>query len=181
MNLSFDPKNRQQLLMALAFGVVGIWAADNLVISPLIRSWNSRTEGIADLRKKVADGQQLLTRERSLRDRWKVMQTNTLPTELSVAEGRVLGAFDGWSRDSRVSVTSIKPQWKRTADHFMVLECRVDAAGSLSTLTRFLYEVEADPLALKVDSVEIGSRDSTGGQLTLGLQVSGLVLSTEKR
>lgn len=181
MNLSFDPKNRQQLLMALAFGVVGIWAADNLIISPLIRSWDSRTKAIADLRKKVADGQQLLTRERSLRDRWKIMQTNTLPAEVSVAEGRVLGAFDGWSRDSRVSVTSIKPQWKRTADDFMVLECRVDAAGSLSTLTRFLYEVEADPLALKVDSVEIGSRDSTGAQLTLGLQVSGLVLSTEKR
>lgn len=181
MNLSFDAKNRQQLLMALALGVVGIWAADNLVISPLIAAWNSRTKAIADLRKKVADGQQLLARERSLRDRWKVMQTNTLPAEVSVAEGRVLGAFDGWSRDSRVSVTSIKPQWKRTADDFMVLECRVDAAGSLSTLTRFLYEVEADPLALKVDSVEIGSRDSTGGQLTLGLQVSGLVLSTEKR
>jgi len=181
MNLSFDPKNRQQLLMALALGVVGIWAADNLVISPLIASWNSRTKALADLRKKVADGRQLLTREGSLRDRWKIMQTNTLPAEMSVAEGRVLGAFDGWSRDSRVSVTSIKPQWKRTADDFMVLECRVDAAGSLSTLTRFLYEVEADPLALKVDSVEIGSRDSTGGQLTLGLQVSGLVLSTEKR
>jgi len=51
----------------------------------------------------------------------------------------------------------------------------------LSTLTRFLHEVESDPLALRVDSVELASRDRTGAQLTLGLQVSGLVLSTEKR
>jgi hypothetical protein len=29
--------------------------------------------------------------------------------------------------------------------------------------------------------VELSSRDTTGAQLTLGLQVSGLVLSTEKR
>ena len=80
-----------------------------------------------------------------------------------------------------MTVTSIKPLWRRTADDFMTLECRVDASGSLSTLTRFLHEVESDPLALRVDSVELGSRDRTGAQLTLGLQVSGLVLSTEKR
>lgn len=179
--MNFDPKNRQQILMAAALGVVGLWAADNLVFTPLVKSWDGRTKAIADLRKKVADGQQIIGRERGIRDRWKVMRTNTLPAEVSVAEGRVLGAFDGWSRDSRISVTSIKPQWKRTAEDFMTLECRVDAAGSLSTITRFLYEVEADPLALKVDSVELSSRDTTGGQLTLGLQVSGLVLSTEKR
>jgi hypothetical protein len=109
------------------------------------------------------------------------MRTNTLPTEVSVAEGRLLGAFDGWSRESRVSITSIKPQWKRNEDDYMTLECRVDAAGSLSTITRFLYEVEHDPMALRVDSVELNARDTTGGQLTLGLLVSGLVLTPESR
>jgi hypothetical protein len=179
--MNFDPKNRQQLLMAAALGVVGLWAADNLLISPLIKSWQTRGTKIVELRKQISDGTQLIQRERGIRDRWKIMRTNTLPVEVSAAEGRVLGAFDDWSRESRVSVTSIKPQWKRTAEDFTTLECRVDASGSLSTITRFLYEVEKDPLALKVDSVELSSRDTTGAQLTLGLQVSGLVLSTEKR
>jgi hypothetical protein len=179
--MNFDPKNRQQVLLAVALGVVGLWAADNLLLAPLVKSWHERTKAIADLKKQVQAGQQMLQRERGIRDRWAAMRTNTLPAEVSAAEGRVLGAFDGWSRDSRVSVTSIKPQWKRTADDFMTLECRVDAAGSLATITRFLYEVEADPLALKVESIELSSRDTTGAQLTLGLQVSGLVLSTEQR
>ena len=179
--MNFDPKNRQRLLTAAALGIVGLWAADNLVLTPLVKDWHARNQAIADLQKKIRDGEQMLQRERGIRDRWTVMRTNTLPAEVSAAEGRVLGAFDGWSRESRISVTSIKPQWKRTADDFMTLECRVDAAGSLSTITRFLHEVESAPLALRVDSVELSSRDTTGAQLTLGLQVSGLVLSTEKR
>ena len=47
----------------------------------------------------------------------------------------------------------------------------------MPALTRFLYSVEKDSLAMKVDSVEIVSRDNDGQQLTLGLQVSGLVLN----
>ena len=41
----------------------------------------------------------------------------------------------------------------------------------------FLYEVEKDPVGLKVDSVEISSRDDNGRQLALGLQVSGLLIN----
>lgn len=175
MKLNFQ--NRQQLLTIVAFAVIGVWAADKLVLTPLLNSWRARATKIADLRKSVAQGGQLLERERVIRERWDSMRTNTLPSAVSQAEGRVLGAFDRWSQDSRVSITSIKPQWKRDAEDYLLLECRVDASGSLATITRFLHEVERDPMALKVDAVELTARDATGAQLTLGLQVSGLVLN----
>ena len=59
----------------------------------------------------------------------------------------------------------------------MTVECRADAFGSLQAITRFLYEIERDPLALKIESVEINARDRAGQQLSLGLQVSGLRLN----
>lgn len=179
MNLDF--KDRQQLLTALALSCVGLWAAESLVFTPLAHTWQSRNTRITNLRTQLREGELLIHREQGIRARWTDMRTNTLPAEVSAAESLVLGAFDGWSRDSRVSIMSIKPQWKRNEDDFMTLECRVDAAGTLSTITRFLYEIEHDALALKVDSVELSSRDNTGSALTLGLQVSGLVLSKEKR
>ena len=55
---------------------------------------------------------------------------------------------------------------------------RVEASGNLATLSRFLYEIEKSPMALKLDSVEITARDKDGQQLALGLQVSGLVLNS---
>lgn len=179
--MTLNPQNRQRLLILLAAAVIGVWAADRLVLTPLLASWRERAGKIADLRKSVAQGEQLLERDRVIRERWDSMRTNTLPSTASQAEGRVLGAFDRWSQDSRVSITSIKPQWKREAEDHLLLECRVDAAGSLATLTRFLYEIERDPLALKIDGLELTSGDATGAQLTLGLQVSGLVLNVSER
>ena len=53
----------------------------------------------------------------------------------------------------------------------------MDAAGSASSLTRFMYAVERSPLALKVESVEVSARDNNGSQLALALVVTGLRLT----
>jgi Tfp pilus assembly protein PilO len=169
--------NRQQLLAIIAIAAVAIWAGDKLILSPLTRSWAERVKQIAELRKSISQGNGLLGREQSIRNRWDSMRTNTLPNEASVAENQVLKSFERWSQESRISITSIKPQWKHNADDYVTLECRVDAFGNLSTLSRFLYSVEKDPLALKVEAVEITARDNDGQQLSLALQVSGLLLS----
>lgn len=175
-----DGPGRQRLLIIVTSIIVGLWVGDNLVLSPLVKAWNGRSDRIVRLRKQVADGEQLLRRESGkdgIRTRWQEMQSNALPSSVSQAEGRMLGAFDRWSRDSQISVSSVKPQWKRTADDYASLECRVDATGSLSAITRFIYEIEQDPLGMKVDIVELNSRDNNGAQLSLGLQVNGLVLN----
>jgi hypothetical protein len=175
--MKLNLRNRQQLLTVVALVVVGVWAGDRLVLTPLSHSWTARKARLAELRKSVDEGGRTLRRERSLRDAWDRMRTNALPGEVSVAEDRVLKAFDRWREESRITITSIKPQPKRGADDLPTLEFRVDASGNLATITRFLYEVEKDPLALKVDLVELGTRDNDGALLTLGLQVSGLLYS----
>src|SRR5262245_66362715 len=109
------------------------------------------------------------------------MQANTLPNNSALAEQQVLKAFDSWAQRTRLSVTSITPQWKHDADNYVTLECRVDASGTLDRLSQFLYEIERDPMALKVEQVEITAKDKTGSLLTLGLQVSGLVLTPDEK
>ena len=174
-------KNRQQLLMVLAIAVVALFAADKIILSPLGNFWTQRSKQIAELRKKVENGSQLVRREQSLRSRWEQMRRNTLPNNPSLAEQQVLGAFDRWSQANRIGITSINPQWKHDADEYMTLQCRVEAAGTLNTLSRFLYDMEKDATALKLEIVEISARDNEGQQLALGLQVSGLVLTPQEK
>jgi len=169
-------KNRQQLLMILAGVAVALLVGDSLVFTPLVKLWKSRSAYIVELRKKVNDGDGLVRRDAGIQVRWSQMQSNTLPDNASMAEQKVLAAFDKWSQNARISVNSITPQWKRDNDDYTTLECRVDASGSVGTLGRFLYNVEKDPMALKIESVEINVRDKEGQQLSLGLQISGLVL-----
>jgi Tfp pilus assembly protein PilO len=174
-------KNRQQLLVVLAVTAFALLIGDKIIFTPLVRSWKTRSETISELRQKLAKGELLVAREQVVRGRWTQMQHDMLPTETSLAEQQVLKALDSWAQRSGVSVNSITPQWKRDSDDFMTLECRVDAAGDLETLSQFLYNAEKDPMALKLDSVELSARDNNGQQLTLGLQVSGLALIVQKQ
>ena len=170
-------KNRQQLLMILAIGVVALFAADKIIISPLISAWKSRSKQIDDLRSQVSRGQSLVRRDQSLREHWDRMRTNALPANRSLAEQRVTEAFERWAQDSRISLTSVSPQWKDTED-YSTLQCRLEGTANLEAIRRFLYDMEKDPMALRLETVEVSTRDPEGQQLSLGLQVSGLVLGT---
>jgi len=170
-------KNRQHVLAIVAIVAVSLLAGDKFVLSPLMRSWAERSTQIKELTKRVTQGSQVVNRDQVIRGRWEHMRTNMLPSNTSVAENTVLKAFERWSQESRLSITSIKPQWKRAADDYVTLECRADGFGNMQAVSRFLYNVERDPLALKVEAVEITSRDNDGQQLSLGLQVSGLLLN----
>jgi Tfp pilus assembly protein PilO len=176
--MSASKINRQKLLMILAGGAVLLLVLDSLVVTPLTKTWQARTAEIAKLQKNVTEGRSLIARADRTKALWAEMETQALPADRAKAEQDLITAFDRWGRSNSVELGSIKPQWKRGAtNRYSQLECRVDATGSLATLSRFLYEVEKSPLALRVDSVELTSRDEQGQKLTLGLLVSGLRLT----
>lgn len=167
-------ENRQQILAALAISVVGLLLLDRLVITPMISGWKERSQKIAELKKSIAQGESLAGRAEIIRDRWSNMQTNTL--EEASAERKLLESFQRWADRSNISVSSIQPS-KRTEEDHISLECRVNASGNVTALSRFLYEIEHDPMALRVENLEITSRDENGRTLGLALQVSGLILT----
>jgi hypothetical protein len=173
-------RNRQQWLVIAALTVVGLFLADRLIITPLIAGWRERSARIEELRKSIAKGEGLVQRGDRIRERWDTMRTNALPDNVSTAENQVLRAFERWSEESRISISGIKPQWKRAGEDFMTFECRADAFGSIHALTRFLHALEKDPLALRVESVEITARDESGQQLALAIQVSALLLNPQE-
>ncbi|MCX6914861.1 MAG: hypothetical protein NT167_17725 [Verrucomicrobia bacterium] len=178
-------KNRQQILIMVTIAAVSLFAADRLVLSPLLKAWSVRATRIADLRKNIDRANAMMQREQlpnqSIRSRWEQMSRNTLTNNNSAAEQRVFKAVDLWAQNSGVAISAITPQWKHDSDDYMTFECRVDAAGDLGKLSRFLYSVERDPMALKLELVELGARDKEGQQLSMGLQLSGLVLTPQKR
>jgi hypothetical protein len=174
-------ENRQQLLVILVFAAAVLLVGNTLIYEPMTKWWSSRSAQITKLRDQVRNGDRLIKYEASDRRAWDEMKRNTLPKNNSLAEQQVLRALEDWSRQTGATVTGIIPQWKNDADEYMTFNCRVEASGNLGNLSRFLYEIENDPMALKLDSVELSTRDTTGQQLTLSLQLSGLVLLAEAK
>ena len=172
--------NRQKVLAIAAISAVAVLAADRLLITPLTGLWKERTRRISELRNNLEKGTSLLAREQAIRDRWDRMRKSALPTDVSAAESKVLTAVERWTKASAITFTSIKPQWKQNADDYKTLECRIDATGDMESVTRFVYELERDPLALRVEDLELSARDDNGQQLSLGVRFTGLVLTGEQ-
>lgn len=172
-------KNRQQMLIVVAIAAVALLASDKLLFKPLTKAWDNRSRQIKELRVRVRDGQALLQRDQVIRSRWAHMQANTLTNNTSAAEQKFFRSIDGWAQNSRVNILAVTPQWRRDADDHATYQCRIDASGNLSTLTRFIYEIQNDPAAVKLESVELTARDKEGQQLALALQLSGLVLTPQ--
>jgi hypothetical protein len=172
-------ENRQTLLAVIAASAVGVWVADQFIFEPLWHAWSARAGTIRELRAKVLDGKNRIDGERRLRAAWDAIRTNALPDNLSLAEQRVLRSFDTWSQSSDTSIVSIAPQLRQDDDK-STLECRVEVTGNLASITRFIFEIENASVDLRLSGLELSARDAEGQELTAGLQVSGLILATDK-
>jgi Tfp pilus assembly protein PilO len=173
-----ETKNREKYL-AIAVGVcVGLLLLNVVVFTPLTSNWKARQAKIADLRKQIQDGKMMMHRAAAIEDHWAQMNTNTLPNNLTLAESQLFKAFDGWARASYVTLAGQKPQSKDSDDpDYSNMEWRADVTGNLQQVFLFLHAVESSPMALKVESLELTTKDDNGSQLALGLTVSGLILN----
>ena len=173
-------ENRQKTLMIFAGVCLGLFAGNFIIYEPLMKNWEARSEKIQKLRKDVEENQRLLAQKDRILDRWERMKTNALPMDKSLAESKVLNAVDSWEQASSIKIERRQPQWKEDQD-YTTLELNIDASGDMTSITRFLYNLERDlpKLALRIENMDIMSRDNNGQQLSLGLQLTGLVLNPE--
>jgi hypothetical protein len=176
--MKLEIPDRQRWLVFAAGALVALLVLDSILFTPLTRMWKEHSTEIATLRKKVTEGRALIASGPQVERTWLEMQRNALPKDAAQAQQEVFTALEGWARTANVQVDSQRSQWKRGGtDKYSLFEYRVDATGSLPALTRFLYELERSPVALRVDSVDLAARDESGGKITLGLIVTGLRLS----
>ncbi len=169
-------KNRQEFLVVLTVAAFALLVVVNFILEPLGDWWSARQAQIKELRTEVTAGQQLIRRESGIRSRWADMTANALPENTSLAEQKLLTAVDGWSRGSGAEVTSLMPQWKNESTNYLTLTCRVETSGDLGALSKFLYDLENGPMAIRVDSLELGAHDKDGQQMTLSTEINGLAL-----
>jgi hypothetical protein len=171
-----ETKNREKMLAIAAGAALVLLLLNYLVISPLIDGWQNRTKHIKDLKDRIANGAMLIRRQDTVEARWDYMRTNALDSNPTAAEKQLFTAFDRWVKQSGATEGSFRPQVQETDDNYSTIDCRADVSGEMLSILHFLYNMEKDPLGVKINSFELTSRDDNGRLLTLGLDLSGLVL-----
>jgi hypothetical protein len=171
-----ETKNREKVLAIAAGAALGLLVLFYLVISPMIDAWQNRTAQIKTLKDNISKGATLIHRQEFVEADWDQMRTNALDSNPAAAEKQLFTAFDRWVTQSGATEGSFRPQVQDTDDNYSTIDCRADVSGDMQTLAKFLYNMEKDPLGVKIEAFELTSRDDNGRQLTLGMNLSGLVL-----
>ncbi len=171
--------NREKVLMIAAAAVIGLFVLDKAVIGPLTNLWKNRAKEIDYLTKDVTKGRQLVEREKMLRDRWEEMKMRALQEDRSAAESEIFTSIDDWSRSARLKTSRIIPNWRDEDDHSK-LSFRVEATGDMEAVMRFLYDLDGEQMALRLDTLDLGRLDQRGPNLALDLTLSGLELPKEQ-
>lgn len=174
-------KRRETLLKIGVGAVVALFLLDRMVISPAFAGWKAQSDRLTALRQKVKNGRQLTEREKSLRARWDEMQRANLPADMSSGENDVYKALARWTSESRVSFTSLTPQWRNHDEGYATFECRATAVGEQAALARLVYEIETDPLPARIEECELTARDAQGKQLSLALRFSFVRIEEQGR
>jgi len=171
--------NREKMLMTAAIAVFGLLILDKIIITPLGNLWTERELEIARLEKDVKKGSNLISLESRLRNTWEDYQQRALPHDRSLAESKVLNAVDDWARSARLKTTRMIPNYRDEDDHSR-LACRVEGSGDMEAVMRFLYDLDGEQLALRVESFDLTSLDKRGSRISVDLTLSGLELPKEK-
>lgn len=167
--------NRKRLLVVAIAICLGLLIMDRLIAGPLIDGWKNRAAQITKLQAQIKKGEALIDHKDSYETRWNEMVKNSLPAEQSQAELMIYAAINDWSK-AGLTLNRQAPQWITDKDGSRHVEFRVLATGSISSIARFLYDVERDPRALRIQDVEISSRDENGRNLSLNMLLTGAVL-----
>ncbi len=171
-----ETEQRKKLLIIGAIAAVVILLGDKMLISPLTNLWQKRAKEIEFLEKDVMKGRALLEREDFLKRRWDDMIRESLPENQPAAESVVFTQLDEWARFSQFDVSSITPQWRDDEEDNLRYLVRIEGNGNMRSITDFLFAIDQKLLPIKVESVEMVSKDKRGTQVGVDLRISGLIL-----
>ena len=173
-------KSREKLLIYVVIIGLGFWLGDKFLLQPYLSSWKKRGENIKNLDKQIADGKQLIARGPSIRADWKSKRDNSLPLDNDEAGAIVANAVRTWAADAGLVLNQVVSSRARVETAFTSVEDRVEVTGNITQILRFLYQMEKDPLAIKLKTLDIDSKDN-GQTLSLAVVVSGLIITKPEK
>lgn len=171
--------HRKRWLLVAAAACALLFLGDRFILGPLTASWKTRARRITELKTSIHNGQTLLDRGETLKERWSQAQANALPAEAPAAENALLGYVSAWASSSGVTVSALAPRWIEDETLGPRMEIRVSGSGSLSAISRFLYSVESSPAPLRLEVLELRARDDNGRELSVDARISGLTAAVK--
>lgn len=170
---------RERMILIVAVAAVLMLIADKFVVGPIRAQREEVKARKLELKAELDKAQILFARQRLMERKWKAMLSDGLRNDTET-ESRIARALDGWSKDTRLTLSSVKPERVASDKGLKEMTFVVAGTGALEAVARFLWQIETAPLPIKVKDMQLGSTNESGQIMSLQLRLSALCLGTER-
>lgn len=167
---------REKYIAAATIITVAILVLDWYVLTPVLGRQASLEAEQQTLLGDLAQANALFKRRVLLGRKWRELLDAGMGRGVAEAESQVLHALRDWSQESRLTLTSLKPE--KVAERGDLLEMSFQAAGTgpMSAIARFLWRIETARIPIRIERLQLGARREGADDLSLQLNVSSLCL-----
>lgn len=172
MKLFSQLSKRERILLFITIGVIILAGLINFIITPLSKKWRHLNNQIASLNAKLSRHMRILSLEKDIEAKYKAY-ADYLKVKGSNEEALalVLQEIERHARSSEVVLTNIVPSGLESKDFYNKFEVRMDIEGDMSSLIKFLYELQRSKHLFRILRLSITTKPGNGEILRSSLQL----------
>jgi len=165
---------RERIIGIAAVLILAALVGDRFILTPAVNRLGELSDQKQTLLAEINEAQSLFERRRLMEKRWQELLGEGLKNE-SDAESRLLHAVGDWAQQSRLTLTSVKPERLSTVKSGLKeMTFTIAGTGSLEAAREFLWQVETAALPVRIKDIQLGSANETGNNMSLQLLLSAL-------
>lgn len=175
--MALSPRERKIALLVGA--VVGLYLLDAVALTPYLARREELDKAVAAKRSELADADDAFRDQKRYRQVWRDLTEGGMRSERSEAESQLLYALNTWTEESRLSLSSVKPERTATEGRFYVINMRVSGSGPQSALAKLLWRLETSPVPIRVTEMTVNAKREGSDDLQVQLGVATLCVNPD--
>lgn len=172
MKLFSQLSKRERMLFILTVSVIISSGLINFIITPLNKKWRRLNNQIKNLNEKFSRYSKILSLEKEIEEKYKAYAEHLkVRTSNEEALASVLQEIEKFARSSGVTITNIVPSGLEIKDFYHKFEVRMDIESNISSLVRFLYELQKSKHLFRIIRLNITTKSGTEDILRSSIQL----------
>lgn len=171
---------QERILVIVTVLVLGIWAANAVVIEPLSDMRRQTANEKLELEAQLEQARNTFNRRKALERKWKGLLSEGMQSDAD-AEIRIARALTEWSQQTGMSLSSLTPERTTTDKGMKEVTFVVAGQGNLEGVASFLYRVETAELPVKVTNMQLGSSSESDDNMSLQLRLSAIYAGASQK
>ena len=175
-----DLSKRETMILYGALAAIVLLIGWTFVFQPMSERMAKTHQLKISLEQEVNAMNALLDRRKEIQARWQTHLNNGLGSDPAATESAMWHQLTQWSSDSNFDLPNITPQRMANDTAFQEVIFTVSGTGTLEGAARLIWAIEQSQMPVRISSLQLGSPDPSGREISLSMRLSVLYLDESK-